>query len=183
MKRFGVLCFLERPVLRFVLLPYYRRNTNGYFIVHLAQVSKIIPCFQKSGTAVDIFFSIWVLFCEHSRFTGQQGKGRLFIQFFYTISTCFKNTQTLARRLACKELTSAHDANRDPLLFESKSQTTKKPTKFVFIVELPAFRVLICFHWNIAKCFGAANSYTVEQLLNDKPETECSDWTETKIQR
>ena len=43
----------------------------------------------------------------------------------------------------CKELTSAHDSNRDPQLFERKSQTTKKPTKFVFIVELPAFRVLI----------------------------------------
>ena len=25
-KKFGVLCFLETPVLRFAFLPYYRRN-------------------------------------------------------------------------------------------------------------------------------------------------------------
>ena len=28
--KFGVLCFLETPVLRFALLPYYRRFANDY---------------------------------------------------------------------------------------------------------------------------------------------------------
>ena len=41
---FGVLCFLETPVLRFALLPYYRRFTkeilNGNFSLFVARMSK-----------------------------------------------------------------------------------------------------------------------------------------------
>ena len=33
--KFGVLCFLETPVLRFVLLPYYRRNREFTYAVFL----------------------------------------------------------------------------------------------------------------------------------------------------
>ena len=36
----------------------------------------IIPLKDKKGTSIaNFFFSIWVFFHEHSRFTGQQGKG------------------------------------------------------------------------------------------------------------
>ena len=34
---------------------------------------------ENSINNQDIFFSIWVFFHEHSRFTGQQGKGRVSI--------------------------------------------------------------------------------------------------------
>ena len=30
---FGVLCFLETPVLRFTLLPYYRRTESNFLVI------------------------------------------------------------------------------------------------------------------------------------------------------
>ena len=60
------------------------------------------------------FFSIWVFFHEHSRFTRQQGKGEgIYLTPLYHFH----------------QLTSAHswqpDSNREPLVSERKSLTTK----------------------------------------------------------
>ena len=65
------------------------------------------------------FFSIWVFFHEHSRFTGQQGKGEgIYLTPLYHFHP-----------LHGGELTSAHswqpDSNREPLVSERKSLTTK----------------------------------------------------------
>ena len=50
-------------------------------------------------TASSVFFSIWVIFHQHSRFTGQHGKGRLFLELHSTTSTRFTDTSTLTSRL------------------------------------------------------------------------------------
>ena len=38
-RKFNVLCFLETPVLRFALLPYYRRNFFNS-VAHIKNISK-----------------------------------------------------------------------------------------------------------------------------------------------
>ena len=42
--KFGVLCFLETSILRFALLPYYPRNANRQYLLHVS---------KHSGTATD----------------------------------------------------------------------------------------------------------------------------------
>ena len=76
---------------------------------------------------VSFFFSIWVFFYKHSRITGLQGKGEG-ISFSLPLPP---GSQTLRHQLGdyCRELTSAHsqqpDLNREPLVSERKSLTTK----------------------------------------------------------
>ena len=40
--KFGVLCFLETPVLKLALLPYYRQNKITRFILKFKKVYKVI---------------------------------------------------------------------------------------------------------------------------------------------
>ena len=75
------------------------------------------------------FFSIRVFFQKHSRFTRQQGKRGAYI--FKSSLPLPPASQTLRHQPGnyCGELTSAHsqqpDSNRELLVFESKSLTTK----------------------------------------------------------
>ena len=54
--KLGVLCFLETPVLRFALLPYYRRFRN----VNLELIRDIHWCLRKN------VFEIEINKCENS---------------------------------------------------------------------------------------------------------------------
>ena len=83
---------------------------------------------HKANQAISIFFSIWVLFHEHSRITGLQGKGegiQLTPHYHFHL---FTDIQTLAGQLL-QRLTSAHsqqpDSNLEPLVSKRKSLTTK----------------------------------------------------------
>ena len=42
-RKYGVLCFLEIPVLSFALLPYYRRNVNTKYSKNSLQAQCFVP--------------------------------------------------------------------------------------------------------------------------------------------
>ena len=73
------------------------------------------------------FFSIWVFFHNHSRFTGQQGKAEtITLTLLYHFHPFHRHFQPDDY---CRELTTAHsqqpNSNRKALVSESKSLTTK----------------------------------------------------------
>ena len=76
-----------------------------------------------------LFFSIWVFFHEHLRFTGQEGKGKAIS--LSPLLALPPTSQTLRQWAGdyCRELTSANnwqpDPNRERLVSERKSLTTK----------------------------------------------------------
>ena len=75
------------------------------------------------------FFSIGVFFHEHSRSTGQQGKGEgIYLTPLYHLQPLHRHLD-ISRANYCRELTSAHswqpDSSREPLFSERKSLTTK----------------------------------------------------------
>ena len=56
--KFGVLCFLETPVLRFALLRYYRRVTS---VMKTASVSKLfLAIFDRTYEGLYICHSLWL---------------------------------------------------------------------------------------------------------------------------
>ena len=75
------------------------------------------------------FFSIWVFFHIHSRFTGQQGKGGGYLFNSSLPLPPVSQTRRYQPGNCCRELTSAHsqqpDSNQEPLVSERKSLSTK----------------------------------------------------------
>ena len=92
------------------------------------------------------FFSIWVFFCEHSRITGLQRKWGGY--FFNPSLPLPPASQTLRHWPGdcCWELTSAHswqpDSNREPLISERKSLTTKLRALDVITKDAIGFKIV-----------------------------------------
>ena len=87
--------------------------------------------FSSSNETISLkifFFSIWVFFHEHSRFTGQQSKGGRYL--FNSPLPFPPASETLRHQSGdyCRELASAHsqqpDSNREALVSVRKSLTT-----------------------------------------------------------
>ena len=81
-----ILCFSKVVLAGFLCL----------FNYNWADTKSLRAQLRKNKTC---FFSIQVFFHEHSRFAGQQGKGRISIQLLTTTSTRFVGAQVLAGRL------------------------------------------------------------------------------------
>ena len=65
--KFGVLCFLQTPVLRFVLLPYYRRNESEFTKTRLVIGYTLLVATIKSKSFSSSFFSFLEGFCESTK--------------------------------------------------------------------------------------------------------------------
>ena len=57
-RKFDVLCFLETPVLRFVLLPYYRRNDNLTWFPFLIRLIFFFSCYHQKEMFPSLLFTI-----------------------------------------------------------------------------------------------------------------------------
>ena len=117
----------------------YIENTNGidllWSVYQIFSLHVVFLCYSFiMSLCYIVFFSVWVFFHEHSRFTGQQRKGKaISINSLYHFQPLHRHS-TLAGY--CRESTSGHSwhpgSNREPLVSECRSLTTK-------------LRVLSCF--------------------------------------
>ena len=76
------------------------------------------------------FVSIWIFFPEHSRFTGQQGKGEaISVILLYNFHPLHRHLN-ISRAIPA-ESSPLHIVNREPLVSERKSLTTKLRAQYV----------------------------------------------------
>ena len=127
------------------------RRFQIYIGVQLFLALKINVSLIKSE-AQKTFFSIWIFFHEHSRFTGQQGKGEVIsLTPLYHLHSFHRHLDINLVIIADyrRELTSAHreqlGSDRESLVSERMSLTTKPralktlktlPQKFPVIVRI-----------------------------------------------
>ena len=89
------------------------------------------------------FFSIWVFFHEHSRFTEQQGKGEgIYLTPLYHFHPLHRHLD-ISRPTAAESSPLQPDSNREPLVSERKSLTTKLRALYVWAGARSCYLVML----------------------------------------